>query len=313
MHSVQNRLLSGISALTIAAVITGPALAADVVYDVPSPPAVEYPAQGTEAWVSLEGRFNMFASNAFDLGDSYINYYAIPFDPSPDTGWGGSLELGVKPAGMEYDFVGRFTYLRSSGSDSYSYFDYVYPYADIDAEADVDETLILADFEVGRELGVGTRVHAGVRFAHHDSSQTGFYYNSGGPGYYAAFTEDSTFTGIGPRIGIDQRFGLTENLSLDLSAAGAAIYGKREGEVAAYTYNIYGPGPDTFNDSISESTWVLNAEASAGLTFTQGNASLTAGYRMDFFKDISVHYFSDYEGDYFAHGPFLKATFKLGG
>ena len=310
MHSVQNRLLSGISALTIAAVVTGPALAADVVYNVQSPPAVEYPASGPKAWVSVEGRFNMFATDTFDLSGGYLNYYSIPFDPSPDNGWGGSVELGVKPAGMEYDFVGRFTYLRSSGSDSYSYFDLYYPYYDVDVEGDVEQTLMLADFEVGRELGVGTRVHAGIRFAHYDASLQayGSYYSYYTGSVYSGIFGDASFTGIGPRIGIDQRIGVTESLSIDLSAAGAAIYGKRKAELVGYSSAYIPP----LGGSISENTWVLNGEASAGLTYSAGNASITGGYRVDFFSNIATDFGTGDSANYFSHGPFLKATFKLG-
>lgn len=300
MTLAKNCLLSGISALTIAAVTGAPAFAADVVYDVPTPPAVEYPAQGTEAWVSLEGRFNMFASNSFDL-TGFTYYSNVPLDPSPDSGWGGSVEIGVKPAGMNYDFVGRFTYLDSDGDDVYEYG----PPAYIFAEAEAEQTLMLADFEVGRELGVGTRLHAGLRFAHYDSDLEAYYYYAG---EYAALVADSTFTGIGPRIGIDHRTGLTDTLSLDLSAAAAAIYGKREGDLAGYS-SING----SRFDSVSESVWVLNGEASAGLTYTAGNASITGGYRVDYFSDIASDFRTGDSANYLSHGPFLKATFKLGG
>ena len=300
MQFVQNRLLSGISVVTIAAIIGGPALAADAVYDVPTPPAVEYPAEGTKAWVSLEGRFNMFSSNSFDL--TGFTYYAnVPLDPSPDSGWGGSVEIGVKPAGMDYDFVGRFTYLDSDGDALYEYG----PPAYVFAEADAEQTLMLADFEVGRELGVGTRLHAGLRFAHYDSDVEAYYFYSG---EYAGFVADSTFTGIGPRIGIDHSMGLTDSLSLDLSVAGAAIYGKRQGDLAGYS-TLNG---SIFN-SVSENLWVLNGEASAGLTYTAGNASITGGYRVDYFSDIAADFRNGDSADYLSHGPFLKATFKLGG
>ncbi|MAZ17218.1 Lpg1974 family pore-forming outer membrane protein [Oricola sp.] len=302
MHSVQNRLLAGISAMTIAATVGGPALAADVVYDVPTPPAVEYPAQGTKAWVSLEGRFNMFSSNDFDLTDFFYNYDGLPLDPSPENGWGGSFEIGVKPAGMDYDFVGRFTYLDSDGDAVYEYGPPEY----VGAEAEVDQTLMLADFEVGRELGVGTRLHAGLRFAHYDSSGEAYYYSSYPRS--AGLSGHASFTGIGPRIGIDQRIGLTETVSLDLSAAGAAIYGKRKGDIALYA----NPGGYRFN-SVSDSGWVLNGEASAGLTYSMGNTSITGGYRVDYFSDIGLDYQTGDPSDYFSHGPFLKATFKLGG
>jgi hypothetical protein len=311
MHSVRNGLLSGISAVTIAAIVGGPALAADAVYDVPALPTAETAAAMTEGWVSLEGRFNIFANNPFDLRNTNFSFYG-PVDPSPDTGWGGTIELGVKPANMDYDFVGRFAYLRSEGDANSQYLDLSYPYYDKESVSDVTQDLMLADFEVGRELGVGTRVHAGLRFAHFDARRNGDGYAYSSYSFYgsysASFADKSTFTGIGPRVGIDQRMGLTDTLSLDLSAAAAALYGKRKGEIDADS-DFYG----SYSGSISENKWLFNGEASAGVTYSKGNTSITTGYRVDYLQDISVHYLSGSEGDYFSHGPFLKATFKFGG
>lgn len=299
MRPLEIRLLSSISALAMAATIAVPAMAADVVYDVPSPPAVEYPAAGTKAWIALEGRFNIFASSPF------TTYAPVPLDSSPDFGWGGSVELGFKPATMNYDFVGRFTYQHSEGDDGFNYYGGYYV-----AGAESEQSLMLADFEIGREIGVGTRIHAGLRFAHYDGSQDMFVYNGGAP-YYAYATGDSSFTGIGPRIGVDHRVGLTDTLALDLSAAGAALYGKREGTLTGY-YSSPGPSFPIFNTT-SENRWVLNGEASAALTYTMGNTSISGGYRVDYFSNIATSFADGSAQDHFTHGPFLKAKFKFGG
>ncbi|MBW3098343.1 Lpg1974 family pore-forming outer membrane protein [Pseudohoeflea coraliihabitans] len=310
MRPVKTRLLSTISGLALAAVVSGPALAADAVDYVAAPTGIEVAPSATSAWVSLEGRYNIHANGPFD-GNGLLGYYFADLDPSPDDGWGGSIELGVKPAGMDYDFVGRFTYMQSEGNSSYFY-SYGPYYGDFEAE--VDQKLMLADFEVGRELGVGTRVHAGLRFAHYDGSLRagGDYYN---PAYYGGgfAAGNASFTGIGPRIGIEHRFGLTDSLSLDLAAAGAAIYGKREADIFAYNYSSTS-GPGVFAAATSENEWVLNAEASAGLTYSfNPSSSITAGYRIDYFSDIATDFLTGQAADHYTHGPFLKATFRFGG
>ncbi|MBW3098342.1 Lpg1974 family pore-forming outer membrane protein [Pseudohoeflea coraliihabitans] len=310
MRPVRTRLLSTISGLALAAVASSPALAADAVDYVAAPTGIELAPPATSAWVSLEGRYNIHPDSLFD-DDGLIGLFLDDFDPSPDDGWGGSIELGVKPAGMEYDFVGRFTYMQSDGRSSFYYAAFPF-YAGLEAE--IDQKLMLADFEVGRELGVGTRIHAGLRFAHYDASLQGDGFVAF-PGTYAFgfVTGDATFTGIGPRIGIEHRFGLTDALSLDLAAAGAAIYGKREVELFGYGYAT-GYGSASFADAASENEWVLNGEASAGLTYSfSPAASVTAGYRIDYFSDIATDFLTGEAADHYTHGPFVKATFRFGG
>ena len=158
-------LLASVSAVALM-IAWQPATAADlgVAAPIEAPPPV---VDTADIWVAAEGRFNIFNGNSV-AGDVYSGGYygGNILNADPKDGWSGSLELGARPAGSPWDYVGRVTFGRANpGSDSF--YNYSYYGDSISGEAETNETHIIADFEVGRHVGVGlqhdTRIHAGVQ------------------------------------------------------------------------------------------------------------------------------------------------------
>ena len=286
-------LLATVSAVALSIACGGQANASDHYVPGAAPAA-------SDVWMAVEGRFNTFTDSSSVFG-GYGGEDFAEINADPDDGWSGGLELGVRPVGSQWDYVGRLILGTAEGYDG----NYNVEVEETGLEA--EEKHMIADFEVGRNMDIGlgdTRVHAGVRFVNFDVSGNGFGYGDGG---YNDHYANQKITAIGPRIGIDQKIPVANNLSVDLSAAGAVLYGKRVSDIFV-EYGVEAGGlldGGYYGDSDSNNVTVWNAEASAGLTYLFGPAEATLGYRVDAFMDL-------YDGENFGggdritHGPFAK-------
>ena len=267
-------------------------------------------------WFSAEGQYLLYdGDHVLEGKDSEDG-----FDLKPQDGWGIGGEVGFQPADSLWSFLGRVRYGQSNKDhdDSYSTFG---PFHHSE-EADHREEQIVADLEIGRDVGLGAlgdgsniRVFAGVRFAH--------FKGKGSFSTYSNFASTSTdidikrkFTGIGPRIGFDAMVPLSEQFSLDIGAAGAVLFGKRKFE-ASGDYSRFGNNYADIDEKRSKNVAVPNLEASAAFSWLiTDNAKFSLGYRVDSYFDVydTGPVFGDHdEGDRIIHGPFVKFTIGIGG
>ena len=269
------------------------------------PNAQEAMTDGAHWWLSVEGQYMMFGGDA-------PSAYGLNVDP--EQGWGGAVEFGIQQYGSPWSAVARVRYGRSdTEQDSRTTYSGFYgSYVNTDT-AQYRESHTIADLEIGRDVGLGSmgggnataRIHGGVRFAHFDGDLSGTYssfYGSGG------IRSEHTFTGIGPRVGIDANLPLAQNVSADLRASGAVLFGTRK--VEGNYSGFYASGPFSRREN---SVVVPNVEASAAVTYLFGdNAKLAVGYRVDHYWNVfDTNPFSggsSRDGDRTIHGPFFRVT-----
>jgi hypothetical protein len=255
-------------------------------------------ANGAHWYLSLEGQYLMFGGDGPD--NSSLNV-------DPEKGWGGAVEFGIQQYGSPWSAVARVRYGRSN-KESSTYSGFYGPDTD-----QYEESHAIVDLEIGRDVGLGSmgggdataRIHGGVRFAHFDGDQSGSYSS-----FYGSSSNSSehTFSGIGPRVGIDANIPFADNVSADLRASGAVLFGTRKVEG---TYSgFYSAGSFSRRDS---GVVVPNVEASAAVSYLFGeHAKLSVGYRVDQYWNVLDMNGSpgggSRESDRTIHGPFLRVT-----
>lgn len=267
--------------------------------------------QEDRLWGSIEGQYLLYDGDSAGYG----RVFAEPiFQLKPDDGWGIGGEVGFQPACSPWSFLGRVRYGQSGRSDD----DFVYGVAA--AEADHREEQVIADLEIGRDVGLGTlgdgsnfRLFAGVRFAHFKGKGS---FSSVALPTSTDVDEKRRFSGIGPRIGFDAVMPLAEQFSLDIGAAGAVLFGKQKYKTEGTYTSIFTPSGQ-MEDSRSKSVVVPNLEANAAFGWLiADNAKFSLGYRVDAYFDVYDNglIFGDRaEGDRIIHGPFIKLTIGSGG
>ena len=181
-----------------------------------------------------------------------------------------------------------------------------YPSYVVHVTASKKERLTFIDFEAGRDIGIGgaegnATLFAGLRFARFRAKENGnvnlYYY--GYPYYGSAGSIKRTFTGIGPRVGLNFRMPLNEVFAFRLDAAGALLFGKRK-------FRSSGSFAGT---NRSKSTVVPNVDAFAGIAWTPAsmpNLQLTVGYGVNAYfnmVDRGGPLFANGSGDRIIHGP----------
>lgn len=271
---------------------------------------IEAPVAQDRWWFSVEGQYLLYDGNSADY--SFDGGF---FRLKPDDGWGVGGEIGFQPADSLWSFVGRVRYGQSNkDKDSDVYDGYYYG---ID-EADHREEHVVADLEIGRDVGLGAmgegsnvRLFGGLRFAHFKGKGSFSTYSNFGP-TSSDFDIKRKFTGIGPRVGFDAMVPLADQFSLDVGAAGAVLFGKQKFEASGYS-NFYGD----VDRKRSKSIVVPNLEASAAFSWlVTDNAKFSLGYRVDSYFDVydNGSIFGDRDkGDRTIHGPFIKLTIGTGG
>ena len=270
-------------------------------------------------WFSAEGQYLIYDGDSAEYGIEGKDFDS--FHLKPDDGWGIGGEIGFQPADSPWSFVGRVRYGESNKDKDHNFYS---GFNASSSEADHREEHIIADLEIGRDVGLGAlgdgsniRLFAGLRFAHFkgkgsvSSNYSSFYGDYGS----ANARVERKFTGIGPRIGFDAMMPLSEQFSLDVGAAGAVLFGKQKFE-ASGTASYDGYSVD-IDDKRSKNVVVPNLEASAAFSWlVTDNAKFSLGYRVDSYFDVydNGDVFGDRDaGDRIIHGPFIKLTIGTGG
>jgi major outer membrane protein len=195
------------------------------------------------------------------------------------------------------------------------------------------EDHLVADFMVGRDVGLGVggngQVKFGVRIAKLTATTNGAgawfcSYNgsncnnaSGNVASGVTFQQRSKFVGLGPRAALEASAPLGGGWAIDYGVGVAVLFGHR-------TLNLTGSGVDnsagglfTFASQFTNRASVLNLDASAGLAYWFTPAfKVTAGYRLDAYWNALTTFDRTAENtvnvDRIFHGPFVRATGQFG-
>jgi hypothetical protein len=282
-------------------------------------------------WFSLEGQYLLFDGDKAKYDSPPDSNQDVLFKLRPDDGWGIGGEIGFQPADSPWSFLGRVRYGQSNKDkdDSNFFYSTFDGFSSSSAKADHREEHVIADLEIGRDVGLGAlgegsnfRLFGGVRFAHFKgkgsiSTNNSFYYSSFDNGFGSSDIDVTRkFTGIGPRIGFDAMIPLSDQFSLDVGAAGAALFGKQKFK-ASGNVSYSGFGPYDVDRKRSKNVVVPNLEASAAFSWLiTDDAKFSLGYRVDSYWDVyddGAIFGGRDEGDRIIHGPFIKLTIGTGG
>lgn len=254
-------------------------------------------------WGSIEGQYNWVQGDALDIDTS-----ADSLSLEPENGYAGRVHLGGRFGNGWSAAIGlRYGMTDKERDSAYSSF-----YGS-DVEGSYEEDHLVLDLEIGRDVGIGNggnaRVFGGLRFARFDGDGNLSVSGAGGE-YYSSFEADTEhrFTGFGPRIGVDAAIPVATNVQVDISAAGAALYGKRKFSVD-FSYMSSGGSVSNYGGSESKHVIVPSVEARVALTYLLGqSASVSAGYKAEQFWDImpAANNFSTSGDNRLIHGPFLE-------
>ena len=233
-------------------------------------------------------------------GGGEVNYFDPAFGVTrgikPGTGWtiagGFDYRFATSPWHVSVDF--RYGRARTS-SQSFSSTFAIGPFFSSSASnASHDEHHWVADFMVGRDIGLGTgsQLKLGLRVA--DLSATtniaasGYRTVIGFPifSFSSAVAQRSRFVGVGPRAAIDGAVQIQGPWSIDYNAGLALLYGNRELDVSGTTscFGVGCLGPSSFNNSFDSKGWVPNADASLALAYAiTPSFKISAGYQIDYY------------------------------
>ncbi len=236
-----------------------------------------------------------------------------------DSPWYGVIRVGhgfsKRKKGKAF-FSGTLTTTFATTTTTFT----TYVRHELQASLRKKERLTFIDFELGRDVGIGSNldlsVTLGLRFASFRSTERGngryTQMISTSPGFTSPFILSTSapihikrkFLGVGPKLGFNASLPLSETLSWKMAVAGALLIGKRK--VSGFD------GFDTFRRS--KSAVVPNIDATVGLAWKPTeNMQFTIGYGVNAFFNMVDSGFAEKgaKKDRIIHGPKigLRITF----
>lgn len=309
--TIRWKLLTGASALALAAYISSGALAR------------AEDATRPQIWIELNGQFAQ-ENDGLEVYDPAF-LVASPFDASAHTDlekgppkiWDKGAKIAYQPDGSDWVLSLGVRYGKSARSEtinnqtahpSHSGFAVFDAYQIFKAQSAEGHTIV--DFQAGRDVGLGrfgsdgrSVFSAGIRIAQFNSrgaveiqSQPT---NVNGSGYYhifrANFDAKRRFSGIGPSISWDASADIAGNsssgaIALDWGVNAALLFGRQRMKTHHETTDNYKhyfyylsvnhiPG----GTARSKNVTVPNLGGFAGVSWRTSNAKVTLGYRADMF------------------------------
>jgi hypothetical protein len=235
---------------------------------------------------SLGGHGTLAANNpSHFFGANYPSSAATSFgNHCGVTGRIGILQQAPHNVFFGNDYWGLFVRQTDFGKQRFSpsgsgYGFFLAPkYSSVSIPGTFQEERTVVDFEVGRDLGIGSpivnlRAFGGIRYARYQGTLTTTADFTGKYNGQANATTRDTFNGAGPRLGLSGRGPIAGIVGFTFSGSGSVILGQDK-------INVTGDGPGL---SASGTKWVYNTEGEAGLTFalTKGGAELVTGVRAE--------------------------------
>ncbi len=182
--------------------------------------------------------------------------------------------------------------------------------------AKVVESHVVADFMVGRDLGIGsdTQIKLGLRIAELRSKTTGPGIAFAGTSLTSVTSTDTTelksrFFGLGPRIALTGNMPLAGAWGFDYSAGAAYLFAKDQS--AKFLTTDDGMIEREDNQSVVN----IDGSLAVAYNFSQ-DAKLSIGYRADaYFDALPGLNFSKVAGESSStrvyHGAFLRLTYRF--
>jgi hypothetical protein len=311
-NKIRTSLLVGVSVLALT--IATPELAkpadlptkAPILRAAPTPqPIVTMFVEGGPMWTS-GGSINYF-DPAFGFSRGF---------GTPPVGWtiagGVDYQFAASPWHISFDF--RY---GKSGKRTHSNFAaFGYESGSASSQATHREQHWVADFMVGRDIGLGhqSQLKVGLRVADLRATTdfNGAYVSYLGSSYGYSFTQRSKFLGFGPRAAIAGVFPIMGPWSIDYGAGIAVLYGTRELNVSGSSCAACTPFPVGSFDSRG---WVPNVDASIGLAYAfTPSVKASVGFQFDYYwnalRTFDVNQ-NPVNIDRNYYGPFVRLTGKF--
>ena len=311
-NKLRTSLLVGVS--VIALTVATPELAKPA--DLPMKAPVVAPAAQPIITAFIEGGGMWTSGGSIGYFDPAF-FTSRSFRPPP-VGWtiagGVDYQFAASPWHVSFDF----RYGKSGKRTQSNFAAFGYESGSAASQASHREHHWVADFMVGRDIGLGTKsqLKFGLRVADLRATTdfNGQYASYYGSSYGYSFTQRSKFLGFGPRAAIVGVFPIQGPWSIDYSAGIAALYGNR-------TLSISGSctacSPSSFPvGSFDSKGWVPNVDASIGLGFAfSPSVKATVGFQFDYYWN-ALRTFDANLGvvniDRNYYGPFVRLTGKFG-
>jgi len=283
---------------------------------------------GTPATLTVWAEGALFSTGGGSFNVPALPGLAAPFISfNPKSGYEGAVGFDYRWPSQQWHFVFDFRYGRTGtatgNSSTFKTFgtSFGVPLTSAtSSHATERETHLVADFMIGRDLGVGSgtaQVQFGIRVADlwasaqvQESGQRTFYSHFSTVTAMQTATGDwsSRFFGAGPRLAITGAVPIVGLWSFDYSGGIAGLIGDRS--FNASVSNSAGPG---FAASYNNSVFVFNADGWAALSYLfTPNYKLSGGIRGDFYTAALTTYNVNTGGleniDRLYWGPFIRLT-----
>lgn len=312
-HSNKIRTALLVSVSVVALMVAMPEIARPADLPTKAPVFKAAPAPQPNVTMFVEG-------GSMWTGGGGVNY----FDPA----FGFSRSIGIPPVGwtfaggIDYQFAASpwhvsfdFRYGKSGKRTHNNAASFGYESGTASSQATHREQHWVADFMVGRDIGLGnqSQLKFGLRVA--DLSATtnfnGAFISYSGYSYGYNFTQHSRFLGIGPRAAIAGVFQIQGPWSVDYKAGIAALYGNRELSVSGSS--CANCTPVSFDNN--SSGWVPNADASIGLAYAfTPSFKAAVGFQLDYYWGALRTFDTNRNPvnvDRNYYGPFVRFTGKF--
>jgi hypothetical protein len=292
---------------------------------VPADAADAYPVEEaqqftTGPYFSITGAylFNDSDNNlSFDPEDDKVG--DLDALPPGDNGWLAAIALGA-PIDPVWDWKVSGTAVWLSESESSAS-----PPNEENTEqhASNDLNYQTLDLEFGYHPNdmANLRLFAGARFLH-AKNEIDYGYVDIDDDKLGDYNHDNSVLGIGPRLGLDASFPITDSgLQLITSASGSVLWGHFERDRRFEETGGFEPA-GSGSESSSDNGAIFNLEGLAALRFNiTDNTSLDVGYRAQHWWNMLDSVFNAQSGDgdfedggrtdVFVHGPFATFTIQL--
>ncbi len=324
-------------------------------------------SSGPGVYLSLEGRYMWNRgdkSSDLPFGFTIPAPGVVPATVSPlngraDKGWGGKAMLGYRfNNNWDVGVGGSGGWLKGKNKSANYSVDTDFTIRtndgiDVTLDGNVQQSLKVkldyqvADFEAGYNFTMGAgsnlRLFGGVRYAHFNQKATGSVSGSGTAVFdgntvsgtaQASVKRKTTFSGIGPRLGMNGQFAVgASGFNIFGSLSGAMLYGKYKDQRSLSVFGTDRGAPaetTSFGGSTTDkkkNKWVptVEGELGVGYNFNAGAGStvgIQLGYRAEKWWGVSSDApvyglggsFGDttHSSDQMFHGPFVRLVATFG-